>query len=410
MFFPQSALDLLKSAFIKKEFLHISAGLPEDRLLDRMGWQDINQMMRENRLTAPRLRLCKNGQTIPKGDYTCQHTLRRGTTIRTIVEEKFYALLRDDATLVIDSIDQLHRPLDDFCAHLEKKFQTALQVNAYMSWGEARGFDTHWDDHDVIILQVEGRKNWFLFGETRKYPLYTDLHSKENTAPTDCVWNEIIQKGDILFIPRGHWHHAVALQEPSLHLTFGFAANTGLQVIDWLKEKSVAHEAVRQDVPFLESSEECTIYWTTLKNTLLNVLSDTSLEDFVKECRAKTTPRQRFSLPEAVLKTSVLSKDFHFQWHVPWIEGYGIDPASGNLTFKTGGKVYQFAGVAKPLFDLLITRQSQNLGQLCQQFSATLSETQIKTLVSDLLLRGLIQGVYADSKTDWEADTLRWGT
>jgi hypothetical protein len=62
------------------------------------------------------------------------------------------------------------------------------------------------------------------------------------------------------------------------------------------------------------------------------------------------------------------------------------------------------------LFDLLITRQSQNLGQLCQQFSATLSETQIKTLVSDLLLRGLIQGVYADSKTDWEADTLRWGT
>lgn len=67
MFFPQSALDLLKSAFIKKEFLHISAGLPEDRLLDKMGWQDINQMMRENRLTAPRLRLCKNGQTIPEG-------------------------------------------------------------------------------------------------------------------------------------------------------------------------------------------------------------------------------------------------------------------------------------------------------------------------------------------------------
>lgn len=410
MFFPQSTLDLLKSAFIKKEFLHIPASLSDGHVFDRIGWQDINQMMRENRLTAPRLRLCKNGQTIPEADYTCQHTLRRGTTIRTIAEEKFYAFLRDDATLVIDSIDQLHRPLDDFCAHLEMGFQTSLQVNTYMSWGETRGFDTHWDDHDVIILQMEGRKNWFLFGETRKYPLYTDLHSKENTAPTDCVWNEIIQKGDILFIPRGYWHHAVALREPSLHLTFGFSAVTGLQVIDWLKEKWLTHEAVRQDVPFLESSEERTVYWTTLKNTLLDVLNDTSLEDFVREYRAKTTPRQRFSLPEAVLKPGVLSEDFYFQWHVPWVEGYGIDPSSGNLAFKTGEKIYQFAGVAKPLFDTLITGQPQNLRQLCTQFSATLSAAQIRTLISDLLLRSLVQGVYVGTKTDWKADTFRWGT
>jgi hypothetical protein len=27
------------------------------------------------------------------------------------------------------------------------------------------------------------------------------------------------------------------LREPSLHLTFGFSAVTGLQVIDWLKDK-----------------------------------------------------------------------------------------------------------------------------------------------------------------------------
>ncbi len=161
-------------------------------------------------------------------------------------------MLRDNATLVLDAIDQLHRPLDDFCAELERVFQASLQVNAYMSWGETPGFNTHWDDHDVLIVQMEGNKEWFLYGESRKYPLYRDLHANTNQAPEKLAWNKVIQKGDVLFIPRGHWHHAVALREPSLHLTFGFQMPTGLQVVDWLKEKWVTQEVIREDIPLLK--------------------------------------------------------------------------------------------------------------------------------------------------------------
>jgi ribosomal protein L16 Arg81 hydroxylase len=34
-----------------------------------------------------------------------------------------------------------------------------VQVNSYASFGQTTvGFDAHWDDHDVIVVQLEGRK------------------------------------------------------------------------------------------------------------------------------------------------------------------------------------------------------------------------------------------------------------
>jgi hypothetical protein len=33
------------------------------------------------------------------------------------------------------------------------------QVNAFLTTGEAAAFRLHWDDHDVVIVQVAGEKS-----------------------------------------------------------------------------------------------------------------------------------------------------------------------------------------------------------------------------------------------------------
>ena len=389
-FFDHTAV---KSALVEKRFLHIPSACSSEKMADLMNWPAINRILRENRLNAPRMRISKNGQIIPEGDYMLRRELRRGYGYWEIIEEKFYGFLRDGATLIIDSIDQLNQPLDDFCGQLEEIFQTSLQVNCYMSWGETRGFDTHWDDHDVMVVQVDGCKNWFVYGETRKYPMYTDIHSRENKAPESPLWNQIIQQGDILFIPRGHWHHAIATGEPSLHLTFGFASITGLQAFDWLKEALATSEIVRQDIPFLGTDVEKRTHAQALKEEILFIIGKTSFEEFESSCKSRRKLRQKFSLPDVVRSPQFFSDDMCIQWNAGEVFGYGIDPDSGNLAFKMAGQKYQFAPISQIFFERVKGGSSIRLGDLCVQLAQTLTPHQTKSLVSDLLSRGLLRTI-----------------
>lgn len=380
----------IKNAFIEKHFLHLPASSSED-LTSLIDWPAINRILRENRLSAPRMRMSKNGQIVPEGDYMVRRELRRGYGYWEIIEEKLYNFLRDGATLIIDSIDQLHQPLDDFCFRLEQIFRSPLQVNCYMSWGETRGFDTHWDDHDVMIVQIDGRKNWFVYGETRKYPMHTDLHNRGNKPPDGPLWNQVINKGDILFIPRGHWHHAIAMREPSFHLTFGFASVTGLQLVDWLKEALATSEIIRQDIPFLGADAQKRNHSEALKEEIGRIISETPFEDFENAYLSRQRLRQRFSLPNAARMPQVFSDDMCIAWNGGSLVDYGIDPDSGNFSFKTAGQKYQFAPIARAFFDVVRERPPLKLGDLCCELEGKITHHQTKKLVSDLLSRGLLR-------------------
>jgi ribosomal protein L16 Arg81 hydroxylase len=38
-----------------------------------------------------------------------------------------------------------------------------LTANAYISFGDMSGFGVHNDDHDVLVVQIDGRKKWRFF-------------------------------------------------------------------------------------------------------------------------------------------------------------------------------------------------------------------------------------------------------
>ncbi|WP_235526571.1 JmjC domain-containing protein [Nostoc piscinale] len=61
----------------------------------------------------------------------------------------------------------------------------------------------------------------------------------------------VLQAGDLLYIPRGHWHHAVACEQPSLHLTVGIECQTGL---DWLIKDLCESVSWRQSLPAITNS------------------------------------------------------------------------------------------------------------------------------------------------------------
>ena len=57
----------------------------------------------------------------------------------------------------------LHRTwpaIQAFTRRLVEELGHPAQVNAYITPESSRGFDPHYDVHDVFVLQVDGEKHW----------------------------------------------------------------------------------------------------------------------------------------------------------------------------------------------------------------------------------------------------------
>lgn len=130
----------------------------------------------------------------------------------------------------------------EFTYDLSRLTGVQVQVNAYLSERDAPGFGQHWDDHDVIILQVRGRKRWELFHPAQLSPM---LPWCERDEAGDSVLSVVLEPGMGLFIPRG-WPHAVQgfVGELSLHLTVGIRHPTMLDLFaDLLTPRHIGQTA-----------------------------------------------------------------------------------------------------------------------------------------------------------------------
>ena len=137
----------------------------------------------------------------------------------------------DGYTIVLDSIERFMRPIASLSHSIEVELNFGTQVNAYVTPPESQGFVAHYDEHDVLILQIRGSKIWHLYNGVDVPP--HEMRRQEPVAmaglpsPTDVR----TEAGDVLYLPRGRVHAAEATSEPSIHLTVGVHAPTLLTLV-----------------------------------------------------------------------------------------------------------------------------------------------------------------------------------
>lgn len=141
--------------------------------------------------------------------------------------------------------------LETACRGLQWWCGMPVQVNTYLTTGDAAGFDVHWDDHPTVIVQVAGSKWWEVRGPSRVAPLYRD--TDPNVEPPDAVvWSGVLRAGEVISIPRGWWHSATRTGHDddrlSLHLTFGMTPHTGIDWVSWLGDLARDDERFRHDL------------------------------------------------------------------------------------------------------------------------------------------------------------------
>ena len=80
-------------------------------------------------------------------------------------------------------------------------------VNCYMTFGAGGAFAMHFDAHDVIVLQLQGSKHWFLYDEPEPAPL-EDTPKLKPAPPREVAFETDLNAGDVLYVPRGTYHRS----------------------------------------------------------------------------------------------------------------------------------------------------------------------------------------------------------
>lgn len=156
--------------------------------------------------------------------------------------------LDDGFTLVIDGISTLCSAWARVARLLHLASGTRVSVNVYITPAYSSGFVRHSDPHDVLVVQLHGRKCWNI----ERIPQ-----------------QRILEPGDILAIPFGCAHEAKASDEPSIHVTLGMHRD-----VDILVMQTALAEAVLE-CPDLRSATVATRLQTAL--TRVASISDQQL-------------------------------------------------------------------------------------------------------------------------------------
>lgn len=165
-------------------------------------------------LRLPAFRLVKDGSVLPASHYT--KTTRTGDQEASgvIDARAVFAEFDSGATIVFQSMHRYWPPLADYCRALELALGHPVQANAYITPPGAQGFDAHEDEHDVLVLQSFGTKQW-------------KIHDRHDLPPSrPPVIDALIAPGDSLYIPSGFPHSASTHASASVHITIGILAIT----------------------------------------------------------------------------------------------------------------------------------------------------------------------------------------
>jgi ribosomal protein L16 Arg81 hydroxylase len=174
-----------------------------------------------------------DGGPLPEDQYSSR-VVELGLARRRLSRRRFYDLLHKGATLVINRFERYSRRALRLCADVGRFTESAATGNAYLSLGGRGTFGKHWDTHDVFAIQLLGRKRWQIYAPTFRFPLA--MHGSDGSrqqCPANPVLDCVLAPGDLLYVPRGWWHHAIPFDEASLHLSIGTYGPTIHDFVLW---------------------------------------------------------------------------------------------------------------------------------------------------------------------------------
>ncbi len=218
-------------------------------------WDGLSGLLNQNNIwTRHALAMVMDTRPLQPPEYCYPGKDRDGRDNMLVDFGKVSAWLRRGASLVLNDIDTLTPGLKAISSVLETELNAKAQGNLYCSWKAHQGFGSHFDTHDVYAVHVAGKKTWHIyqrhFQDPIAHPVFKSLSDEfheKNKGPLSL--EAPLEPGDLLYIPRGWYHHALATSQATFHIAFGMTTVIGLDLLAMVFERAVHDPLFRATVP-----------------------------------------------------------------------------------------------------------------------------------------------------------------
>lgn len=212
------------------------AGLLPDRRLE--------EVLAALRPQPDMFRLVSQGQTLPFD----QLVLPDGGVDLVQVRNRY----AEGQSIVLNGVERFAPELRRLTNAIAADTDVETQINVYATPPRAQGFAPHFDDHDVLVLQVRGSKIWHVHLSSPIVP--PERFRQRERAVDPATLGEptriVLAPGDVLYLPRGLIHAAETDAGASVHLTIGFHPPNLLAVLSAsLEARSLAGGALLDRAP-----------------------------------------------------------------------------------------------------------------------------------------------------------------
>lgn len=212
-----------------------------------IGWSRLNELLGiRSHWTERRIKLVLNSRAVLPEHYMDEGT---GATPRVADPARVDNFLAMGASLVADHIEEAAPELAVLTAALSRRFAAQVGANLYASFQGVQAFASHCDLHEVFAVHCHGEKRWRVYANRADNPLEPlegpDAQAQIDAAKGPVLTDVTLKPGDVLYLPRGYFHDAMASARESLHLTIGLAPLSGRALFPLLEEAAIADPAFR---------------------------------------------------------------------------------------------------------------------------------------------------------------------
>lgn len=371
------------SRFWAKSFLRLT-GQP-GRFSSLLPWDELRSVLERHELAPPRFRLFRDGKSVDTSRF-----LHGADKTQRLKAAAFVNCLSEGATLIVDAVDELSPGVRELAEACEDVLRTGTSVNLYAGWRTQAGFDLHWDAQDTIVLQLSGRKRWKVYRPTRVHPLKLDM--EESPKPTDePVWDGVLEDGDMIHLPRGWWHVAFPLDEPSLHLTITIEPAHGVNLLRWCVDQVKRHAEVRMNVPNLASEADRREHLARLRELMTESLADDAPERFLEDWESKIKVRPHVRLPHAPVDARKPINDAtQIRLATAWRLSFERDDGSGKVSFRANDVRWRCSPELVPALRMLRGTAGRSVRQLCDVLADAKAARELQMFLMALAMGGVV--------------------
>ncbi len=309
--------------------LHIPAGEGTDKraILD---WATYNGLLAQtSHWTRHNLRLMLDTRVAQAEEYCTSVDTLRGRVMQ-VDPAKVELFVAMGASVVAEQMQDLSPPMSETCAMLGELFGAEVGANAYASFRNRRALMTHFDTHDVFAIHTEGEKHWKVWSSRAENPSTAEFDTPEmrqwladNRGP--LLMDVTMRPGDVLYLPRGWYHDALAGSDASLHLTLSVTPLTSSGLMGMLGEVMDREARFRGDVPPAGRDDGAALraHLDALADQVAEVIRSGAFHDRIgAEQRRRLHRQARYDLPNRMKPTAYRRT----QTPAPTFEGAAAEP------------------------------------------------------------------------------------